>query len=289
MAAEQFKLRFNPKARRSRMVLAFTGWMDGGEVSTGTVGYLAQHVGAERVAEIEPEDFYLLNFPGTMEVSALFRPGVRIRDGLIEAYEMPTNYFYWAEKPNLILFEGREPNIRWDSYADCLLEAARVFDCEAVYFIGSVAGMTPHTREPRLTSSVSHAGAKAPLEAIGARFSQYEGPASLVTHLMHRAAGGPVPVSTLVAEIPAYIQGRNPRGIESLARRLAGLLGIEVDLEDLRVLSDQWEHKLNEMVAEKPELAELIAKLEQDYDNDVFNREMHDLKSWLERQGLRLD
>lgn len=36
-------------------------------------------------------------------------------------------------------------------------------------------------------------------------------------------------------------------------------------------------------------LAERIQKLEEDYDNEVFDTQMTDLKDWLEQQGIRLD
>jgi hypothetical protein len=34
-----------PKLKTPRMVLGFSGWMDGGEVSTGTVEYLRDKTG----------------------------------------------------------------------------------------------------------------------------------------------------------------------------------------------------------------------------------------------------
>jgi len=72
-----------PKLNRATLVLAFTGWMDGGDVSTGTVKRLVHLLQAEPVANIDPEPFYLYNVPGSMEIAALYRPPVEIEDGLI--------------------------------------------------------------------------------------------------------------------------------------------------------------------------------------------------------------
>jgi len=36
-------------------------------------------------------------------------------------------------------------------------------------------------------------------------------------------------------------------------------------------------------------LAANIQKLEEDYDNEIFNNDMGDLKDWLQQQGVRLD
>ena len=55
------------------------------------------------------------------------------------------------------------------------------------------------------------------------------------------------------------------------------------------VFSDDFERKLNRVVQEQADLAQNIQKLEEDYDNEIFNSEMGDLKDWLEQQGVRLD
>ena len=78
-----------PSLDRATLVLAFTGWMDGGDVSTGTVRRLVDLLEAERIADIDPEPFYLFNFPGSMELASLFRPQIKISDGQLESIEMP--------------------------------------------------------------------------------------------------------------------------------------------------------------------------------------------------------
>ena len=91
-----------------------------------------------------------------------------------------------------------------------------------------------------------------------------------------------------MATIPAYVQGSNPKCIEAMTRRLAGMLHLDLDLDDLRSLSEEFERKIAELVQQQPELAKNIGRLEEDYDNQIFNSEMGELKDWLE-QGIRLD
>jgi hypothetical protein len=67
------------------------------------------------------------------------------------------------------------------------------------------------------------------------------------------------------------------------------MLGLQVDLDDMRAVSEEFEKKLSDAVAEQPELAGNIRKLEEDYDNEIFNSEMGELKQWLHEQGIRLD
>lgn len=289
MAPDRLKIHAQPALRESRMVLGFSGWMDGGDVSTSTVRTLVQKLKARPLAEIDSEDFYILSFPGSMEVSALFRPHTKIEDGLIAEYEGPTNKFFYSEPDKLILFLGKEPNLKWAEYAECIFSLASRFGVSTIYFIGSVGGLVPHTREPRLFSSVSDERLKPALEQSRLRFTNYEGPASIVTYLLGLSSQRAMGMVSLVAEIPAYVQGRNHRCIEAMVRQLAGMLKLKIGLDDLRALGNRLEEKLNEVVQENPELLERIRKLEDDYDNDVFDTEMGDLKDWLEQRGIRAD
>src|SRR5262245_42126564 len=124
-ATDALRIHHRPALDGATLVLAFAGWMDGGDVSTGTVRRLVDLLVARRVAEIDPEPFYLYNFPGPMEVAALFRPAIKIEDGVIASLEMPEGVFYCHEPANVVLFLGKEPNLRWRSFGDCVVEMAR--------------------------------------------------------------------------------------------------------------------------------------------------------------------
>ena len=289
MADDRLKIRSRPKLSDGRMVLAFSGWMDGGDVSTGTVEWLVKTLDAQRVADIDPEGFYIFNFPGPMEVSALFRPHTRIEDGVIEAYQPPANTFFCHASDRLLLFNGKEPHLNWREFADCLFAFASQVGVSSMYFIGSVGSALPHTREPRLMSTVSDGSLKSELEPYVAKFANYEGPASFSTYLMTEARERGVRMASLVAEIPAYIQGTNPKCIEAMMRKLAAILGLQVGLDRLRSIADAWEQRLNQALEPEQDLAKYIRKLEEDYDNEVFDTQMDDLKEWLQRRGIRVD
>jgi proteasome assembly chaperone (PAC2) family protein len=158
-----------------------------------------------------------------------------------------------------------------------------------IYFIGSVAGLVPHTREPRIFCSVSDAALKEKLKHYGMKFTDYEGPASFATYLTANCSERGLKMISLVATVPIYVQGNNPRCIETITRYLANILGLQIELDDLRDTSDDFEKRLSDAIQEQPELAESIRKLEENYDNEIFDSEMEDLKKWLEQQGVRLD
>ena len=60
-----------PSFDQATLVLAFSGWMDGGDVSTGTVRGLIELLGARAVADIDPDPFCIYSFPGSMEPTSL--------------------------------------------------------------------------------------------------------------------------------------------------------------------------------------------------------------------------
>jgi len=289
MAAHVLNIIERPKLRDACMVLGFSGWMDGGDVSTGTVDYLVAKLDAPKIAEIDPEEFYIYNFPGSMEVSSLFRPHSTIEDGLITALAEPTNAFFCSQEHNLVLFEGREPNFRWRTYADCIFSLAAELDVDMMCFVGSVSGLVPHTREPRIHASVSEARLKPLLEQHDLAPSNYEGPASFITYLTAEAKQRGLWMVNLVVEIPAYVQGKNIKCVEVATRKVADVLRLSLDLSDLRLMGEQFVQRLNETLAERPDLAEQIRNIEEDYDKEVVTTEETDLKTWFEKQDIRLD
>ncbi len=289
MPEKRVKMVSSPDLSGATLVMGFSGWMDGGEVSTGTINYLSDSFEMEELATIEPEDFYVYSFPGSMEVSALFRPECVVKNGVIAEYEPPTSVFSCAPKKGLVLFSGREPNMRWREYADCVLHVCSRVGISRVYFVGSVGGLTPHTREPRITTSASSDELRDRLVKVGIRPSNYEGPASFVTYLTLRATELGMSMATLVAELPAYVQGYNPKGVLTMVRLLGRLLDLHIDVDDLKALTKAYISKLNELVAEQEELAEKVEELEKQYDDEAFHHGMGDLREWLGQQGLRVD
>lgn len=289
MLSTKLRISRKPILRKPRLLLGLSGWMDGGEVSTGTVECLVAKLGARKFAEIDPRGFYLASFPGSMEITALFRPHTKITDGLIESFDEPTNTFFCNESQDLILFTGKEPHLNWEEFAECIFSLCNEFGVEMIYFIGSVAGLVPHTREPRLFCSVSHPELKDVFQHYGVKFANYEGPASIITYLTASSRKRGIRMVSLVATIPAYVQGNNPKCIEAVTRRLAGMLELDVELGDLTAISEEFEKKLCDVVQEQPELESNIHKLEEDYDSEIFNNEMGDLRAWLEQKGIRVD
>jgi proteasome assembly chaperone (PAC2) family protein len=265
-------LRFadRPEVQDATLVLAFSGWMDGGDVSTGTVRRLVELTDADPFAEIDPEPFYIYNMPGSMDFAALFRPHIEIEEGLIKEFELPTSTFYSHESENLIFFVGREPNMRWRQYGDCIIHLAQQVDVRRILFVGSYGGTVPHTREPRLYVTCSEQRLLPEMQKYNVGKTAYEGPGSFTSYLMTQAPSAKLEMVSLVAEIPSYLQGNNPSCIEAVTRRLAKILKLPLQLDSLRTESTRWELEISSQVEEDEELSAEIRKLEVAYDDKLL-------------------
>jgi proteasome assembly chaperone (PAC2) family protein len=291
------------------MVLGFTGWMDGGSASTGTIDYLRKSLEATRFAEINPLDFYIFHFPvSTLPVSviseqaqalvasvdpmafaAVFRPHTEIEDGVIKKITYPKNEFFCSEQANLILFSGEEPHIRWGTYCDCVFAVAREFGVREMYFVGSVASPIPHTREPRIRASAPREDLKATLEAAGMGFGEYEGPSGLVTTLAHESVERGVEMRSLVVEVPHYPfldMPTYPKSILKTTSALTNLLQLDVSLSDLSESTDVAEAKLKALMNENDEFRRLVRKLEEAYDREQSGADEALLRRLIDGIGL---
>jgi proteasome assembly chaperone (PAC2) family protein len=309
---EDLTIHERPKAHNPPMILGFTGWMDGGGVSTGTVRYLRRNLKAKRFAEINPLDFYIFNFPvstipvsvfaeearavvaaiNPMEFAAVFRPHTHIEDGVIRRIWYPRNRFFYSESANVVLFSGEEPHIRWGTYCECVFRVAEELGVKEFYFVGSVASPIPHTREPRIRASVSGESLKAGLEELGIGFGEYQGPSSLVTSLAHQSMDRGIAMRSLVVEVPHYPfldMPTYPRSIMKTTSTLTSLLGIDLKLSDLSESADVADVRLNSLMGENAEFKKLVKKLEEAYDIEQSGTDEELLRRLIEGIDLEAD
>ena len=254
----------------STLLLALTGWMDGGLVSTGTVKHFMQGRDLQKVAQIASGGFYIDNFPGSMEISALFRPHAKYEGGLLKSYDVMQNLFLADPSAGMAFFTGREPNLDWQGFGEAIFEVVEQLGCSRIIFIGSFGGTVPHTRDPRLFASVSTKSLLSLLNTHDLRPTDYDGPASFATYLLDQAPRHKVDMISIAAEIPGYLQGINPLSIEMVSRRLARLMNLPLDLNALRAASNAWELQVSEAVEKDQNLAATVRKLEEQYDNELI-------------------
>ncbi|MBI4593743.1 MAG: PAC2 family protein [Candidatus Rokubacteria bacterium] len=243
--------------RRPILIMAFTGWNDAAEAATTAARHLAAAFHAEKLAEIDPEDFYHFG---------LQRPYVRFTAGSETEREIvwPATEFSITQSPDLprdvIVGVAPEPHLRWKGYCASVLDLVRLTEATLVLTVGALLAEVPHTKPVRLTGTASDPELAA---RLGVRPTRYEGPTGIVGVLNTTCRAHGVPTASLWANVPHYISGiENPKASLALLRRLGALLGTELDLSDLAEAGRQFDQNMAEVVRQNAKIASYVAKLE---------------------------
>jgi proteasome assembly chaperone (PAC2) family protein len=243
--------------RRPILIVAFSGWNDAAEAATTAARFLATAFGAEKFAEIDPEEFYHFG---------LTRPQVRFTDEAQTEREIvwPAMPFSLARPPaltrDLIVGVAAEPHLRWRSYCNAVIELARACQVQLVLSLGALLAEVPHTRPVRLVG-----GASDPELAVrlGVRPTRYEGPTGIVGVLGAMCREQGLTTGSLWANVPHYVSGiENPKAALALVRRVLSLLDAAADLGELEEASRQFEQNLAQIVAQNAKIASYVRKLE---------------------------
>jgi proteasome assembly chaperone (PAC2) family protein len=238
------------------LVAAFRGWNDGAQGASLAASFLAQAWKARRFADIDPEEFF--DFQAT-------RPHVALEEGLTRRIDWPETAFYHASIPGLerdaVLALGIEPNLRWRTFSDEVVELARDLEVELVVTLGALLADVPHTRPAPVTGSASDPKL---VEELRLASSRYEGPTGIVGVVHDACRRAELPSASLWAAVPHYASlAASPKAALALCLRLANLLGTEFDLADLERASAAYETQVSEAVASDEETEAYVQQLEE--------------------------
>ena len=241
------------------LIAAFRGWNDGGQGATLGAGYLARQWGAEAFAEIDPENFY--------DFQAV-RPNVSLEEGLTRKLEWPSNTFLHAPIPDLdrdaVVLLGVEPNLRWKTYSQLVLDLAQELGVEMVVTLGSLLADVPHTRPAPVSAAASD---PALVEELGVEPSRYEGPTGILGVLLDACRRAGIPSVSLWAAVPHYVSlAPSPRAALALCRRLGELVRTDIDLAELEQAAEEYNEQVTEAVASDAETSAYVEELERRVD-----------------------
>jgi len=254
-----------PELNRPYLVAGFEGWPDAGKVSTGVVGYLRDKLKAQMFAEIKPDDFYIYQAPGV----ELLRPTASIEEGLVRQLDMPSACFWaWHNdqvEHDLVLLLGVEPHLRWNEFADSVLDLAEELGVERLFTVGGVHNWVPHTIEPVVSIVANDPELARELGKHGMDATTYEGPSSVHTLLLLSAGNRGLKAASLWGHAPFYIQVPNTKVCYGVLKVLSDMLHTDFDLEESRRAAEKLDEQVNSAMEQTPELKEYVRRLEEQY------------------------
>jgi len=270
-----------PGVKLDYLISAFGGWPDAAEGATTTVKYLQRKLGAKKLAEIDPEEFY--DFTQVRPYSSRTSSGRR-------RVRWPANEFYYWHPPTpppgkggqgggkgAVLFLGVEPNLRWRSFSNTIADLVERCGVKTVIHVGALLDAVPHTRDVRLTGSSTLPDLQRVLDAASVRSSNYQGPTGISTAVMEACANRGMGYVSLWGHTSHYLQAApNYRVTYTLARTLARLLDLPLDLEELRTAAATFDEEVVKAIAKDEQLSSYVRKLEDRYDESAGANEIPD-------------
>ena len=250
-----------PRLRSPTIVCAFAGWNDAASAATTALEAAAASLETEIVARVDPEEFY------DFQVN---RPTIRLVEGEARHIEWPATTLLAASVPSaerdLVLLSGVEPNIRWRTFADAILDGAERLGAQMLVTLGALMADVAHTRAVPITGLASDPEL---VEQLGMGRSSYEGPTGIVGIIHDACRRRGLRSASLWAAVPHYVAAvPNPKAALALLRRLEGLTGVAVDASDLEDASEQFTEQVDQAVAANPEIEELVRNLEASQQED---------------------
>ncbi|MFC1860064.1 PAC2 family protein, partial [Chloroflexota bacterium] len=155
----------------------------------------------------------------------------------------------------------------WEEYADAILSLADEFSVVRIYLLGGVLDKTPHTREPYVSCACSSDQLKEEMQKYSMQLSNYEGPGSFATTLLHFCQDRGGQMVSLTARATYYPEFNivipyNPKTIRAVVKRLNAMLHLELDISDLDKQAGEFESKLNFMASQNPRFQAYVEELE---------------------------
>jgi proteasome assembly chaperone (PAC2) family protein len=245
-----------PDLRSPVLVAAFAGWNDAASAASAALEAIAAALEAEPLARIDPEEFY------DFQVN---RPTIRLAEGQARQVDWPANILLTAAVPgadhDLALLSGIEPNVRWRTFSETIVDAAERLGVEMVVTLGSLIADVAHTRPVPITGLASDPEL---VEQLGLSRSTYEGPTGIVGILHDACRRRQITSASLWAAIPHYVAAvPNPKAALALLRRLEGFTGVAIEASELEDASGRFDEQVDRAVAANPEIAQLVRQLEE--------------------------
>lgn len=250
-----------PSLTRPILIAAFTGWNDAGRSASLAVEHLVNVWSASKIGEINPDEFF--DFTAS-------RPWVKIADDGQSQLTWPGHYLFAHQDTrgglDAILLLGNEPALRWRAFTHEIVNLAQSFNVSMAVTLGSYLAQVSHRDAVPVSGWAWPAALHHRLKDVHVESITYDGPTGVVTVLSTALAQAKIPVASLWAAVPGYLGPTpNPKGAYALVSCLDRAFGLQLNLDDLRKTSEQFEQKVSEVVQRAhalPGFGALQARLE---------------------------
>ena len=268
--------------QRAVVVVALRGWFDAAGTATRAAEWLVEHGEPIGLAALDAEEF--------MDMRA-HRPEARLTasgDRWVSWPHVTVKAIRTGGTHDLLVVQGAEPDYRWRTFTEALIEIARAARAELVVTLGASPAEVPHTRHQTLATSASSAELA---RRLGLALPSYQGVTGVIGVLQERLGREGLPGISIRAGIPPYLgNGPNPGGTKALLARLGELLHIDTRADELGPEITGWIAGLQATMDADPQARATVEHFERRYDraNEATSdpgRLVRDLERYLRDAG----
>jgi proteasome assembly chaperone (PAC2) family protein len=266
-----------PTLRDPVMVVSLSGWVDAGIAGAGSTAVLGEQLASQRT-------FATIDLADLMDLQQT-RPVVQLADGVTRSIVWPSiELVAGSAGRDVVLCRGPEPSLRWRAVLAAIVDAATRLGVTQAFTLAGLPSMVSHRRPVPVMSTATSAEL---LGDVGSFRNDYVGPTGAQTALQVLLGEAGVPTIALWAQVPHYVaQGASPPAIRALLARLRELAGLALDLSVLEEQTEAYFQRVEEGVAERPDVAEAIAAIESNEDTPSLGDDLpsgDELASEIER------
>jgi proteasome assembly chaperone (PAC2) family protein len=244
-----------PQLNSPVLIAAFGGWSNAGNTAIKTIEYIIRKKRATLLAELDPDWF----FQFTQN-----RPVIAIKEGRLRDFRLnKTSFYFFSNKEggnDLILAKGQEPDYRWQTFVDTLLQLCKQWGASLVVSLGGMYDDVLHT-ESIVSGVYSDVAWREVFANNDVSLIDYEGPSGIHSLIMHQVQQINYPFVGLWGHSPLYLRGTNFRVVMRMLQLLGSFFGFSVDTDELKNAQGEFEQQIGTILESNAELREHIEQI----------------------------
>jgi hypothetical protein len=256
-----YELHQEPQLDSPVLVLTLEGWIDAGYAAASAAAVLLRDFDMAPVATFDADE--LLDHRAR-------RPIMHLVDGVNTGLSWPGIELRSASDQagnDLLFLLGAEPDHSWRAFTEEVVNLALQFGTRMVVGLGAYPAAVPHTRPTMLSCTAS-------TPELAAAWPYLRGtldvPAGVQAAIERRCAEVGLPAIGLWAQVPHYTAAMTyPAASLALLEALGEVAGVSVPTGELVDDAATARSRLDAIIADNPEHAEMVEHLEREADHQV--------------------
>ena len=247
-----------PDPKDPILIVMLSGWIDASGAASSAMAHIINESAARSLIEFDADTF--IDFRAR-------RPFMELREGVNTriAWNLPEMQVGTDNNErDVLLLTGPEPDIAWNAFAEAVAGLAKQLNVTKCIGLGAYPFGAPHTRSVGLTATSPDPSIIDRLTLSKNSLDAPAGVEAIIEHAMHRIG---IPAFCLWAQIPHYVSSMAyPAASAALIEALCLETGLSYDTATLRQEASVQRERLDQLVSNNPDHAEMLSKLEEAYD-----------------------